>query len=166
MSERRAVELSSVVTDEEISNGFLRGKTIVDLRVKLNRGDGGFEVVDWFPRVGMAGFTNRAVTFCDLNDDHLLDAVFVDSRERDPGVVVSLGVSDGGLPVLEGRYPLPNPGEGSVLAADLDGDGDPDLVVLEHSYQGQGGVHVLKSQLRERETELENKAPGSTCTSC
>ena len=51
-----------------------------------------------------------------------------------------------GAPVLEGYYPLP--GEGNqALTGDVNGDGDPDLVVLGTSPEsGNGGVSVFINQ--------------------
>ena len=65
----------------------------------------------------------------DLNGDGLLDVALVDiNLATGPALMVLLG-QHGGAPVLEGRYPLPGKGD-QVLAGDVDGDGDDDLVVL------------------------------------
>ena len=55
-----------------------------------------------------------------------------------PALMVLLGQRDG-VPVLEGRYPLPGKGE-QVLAGDVDGDGVDDLVVLGISAEAGEGV--------------------------
>ena len=62
-----------------------------------------------------------------------------------PALLVWLGQRNG-APVLEGYYPLP--GEGNqVLASDVNGDGDTDLVVLgTNPASGHGGVFVLVNQ--------------------
>ena len=75
----------------------------------------------------------------DLNGDGLLDVALVDiNQATGPALVVLLGQRDG-VPVLEGRYPLPGKGD-QVLAGDVDGDGDDDLVVLGISADAGEGV--------------------------
>ena len=75
----------------------------------------------------------------DLNGDGLLDVALVDiNLATGPALVVLLGQREG-APVLEGRYPLPGKG-GEVLAGDVDGDGDDDLVVLGISAEAGEGV--------------------------
>ena len=75
----------------------------------------------------------------DLNGDGLLDVALVDiNLATGPALVVLLGQRDG-APVLEGRYRLPGKGE-QVLAGDVDGDGDDDLVVLGISAEAGEGL--------------------------
>ena len=75
----------------------------------------------------------------DLNGDGLLDMALVDiNLATGPALVVLLGQREG-VPVLEGRYPLPGKGS-QVLAGDVDGDGDDDLVVLGISAEAGEGV--------------------------
>jgi hypothetical protein len=119
------------------------------LQMMLNRGDGSFEVLKWHADPLLP----HDVQFFDLNGDHLLDPVFVDSNPRYPAVIVSMGVK-GGLPVQEGRYPLEGTG-GMVLGGDVNSDGVMDLVVLERSTTESGGVYVLRGDPFYRRTAVE-----------
>ena len=75
----------------------------------------------------------------DLNGDGLLDVALVDvNLATGPALMVLLGQRDG-TPVVEGRYPLPGKGD-QVLAGDVDGDGDDDLVVLGVSAEAGEGL--------------------------
>ena len=77
----------------------------------------------------------------DLNGDGLLDVALVDiNLATGPALMVLLGQRDG-VPVLEGRYPLPGKGD-QVLAGDVDGDGDDDLVVLGISADAGEGLEL------------------------
>ena len=82
----------------------------------------------------------------DLNGDGLLDLAVVDGNlATGPALVVLVGQRDG-LPVVEGRYPLPSTG-GEVLTGDVNGDGATDLVVLGRSVEGgPGGAFVFINQ--------------------
>ena len=133
-------------------------------------GDGGrwtysasLERIDWFYhglalwRLDASGEWTRhslldwkvrpsAVTATDLNGDGVLDvALLAGNSTVGPALMVWLGQRNG-APVLEGYYPLP--GEGSqVLTSDVNGDGDPDLVVLGTSPASDlGGVSVFINQ--------------------
>ena len=80
----------------------------------------------------------------DLNGDGLLDLAVVDGNvATGPALVVLVGQRDG-VPVVEGRYPLPGIGN-EVLAGDVNGDGATDLVVLARSG-GDGGAFVFLNQ--------------------
>ncbi len=97
-------------------------------------------LLDWQVR------PSHAASASDLNGDGLLDAALVDRNLTDDSALVVLLGQRNSAPVLEGYYPLP--GEGSqVLASDVNGDGDTDLVVLGTSPESDhGGVFVLINQ--------------------
>ncbi len=86
------------------------------------------------------------VVASDLNGDGLLDMAVLDINvTTGPVLVVLVGQRDG-VPVVEGRYPLPGVGD-EVLAGDVDGDGADDLVVLGRSMEGgPGGAFVFLNQ--------------------
>ena len=80
----------------------------------------------------------------DLTGDGLLDLAVLDGNmATGPALVVLVGQRDG-VPVVEGRYPLPGIGN-EVLAGDVNGDGATDLVVLARSG-GDGGAFVFLNQ--------------------
>ena len=91
-------------------------------------------------------YPDRAVIASDLTGDGLLDLAVVDVNVvTGPALVVLVGQRDG-VPVVEGRYPLPGMGS-QVLAGDVNGDGATDLVVLGRSVEGgPGGAFVFINQ--------------------
>ena len=97
-------------------------------------------LLDWKVR------PSHAATASDLNGDGLLDIALVDRNLADGSALMVLLGQRNGAPVLEGYYPLP--GEGNqVLASDVNGDGDTDLVVLGTSpASDHGGVFVFINQ--------------------
>ncbi len=85
-------------------------------------------------------------TASDVNGDGVLDVAMIAGNSTvGPALVVLLGQRNG-APVLEGYYPLPSEGN-QVLASDVNGDGDTDLVVLGTSpTSDHGGVFVFINQ--------------------
>ena len=88
----------------------------------------------------------HGATASDLNGDGVLDvALVIGNSTVGKALVVWLGQRNG-APALEGSYPLPGDGI-QVLASDVNGDGDTDLVVLGTSpASDHGGVFVFINQ--------------------
>ena len=91
-------------------------------------------------------YSGGGVVASDLTGDGLLDLAVVDINvATGPALIVLVGQRDG-VPVVEGRYPLPGMGS-QVLAGDVNGDGATDLVVLGQSVEGDdGGAFVFLNQ--------------------
>ena len=130
--------------EQNLSSDFNTGITYHGLTLWQVDASGGVERHDLLgPQVMVTyGFGNEVLA-SDLNGDGLLDLAVVDANvTTGPALMVLVGQRDG-VPVVEGRYPLPGVG-GEVLAGDMNGDGATDLVVLGRSVEGgDGGAFVF-----------------------
>ncbi|MBV9100301.1 MAG: VCBS repeat-containing protein [Candidatus Dormibacteraeota bacterium] len=102
------------------------------------------------------GYNAAGLSLADLNGDGRPDVVFVDDNTSGGSDVGSvkwiLNNGDGTFPVATQQNPYPsysinapgNPGATqSVAVADLNGDGRPDIVVMDRNQNGQAGVEIL-----------------------
>jgi hypothetical protein len=113
------------------------------LSVLLNKGDGTFD-----PAIGYsAGYDIGSVAIADVNGDGKADVIVldqVDSAFKHSQLAVLLGNGDGTLGAAT-IYELTIGGTSalSLAAADLNGDGKPDLVVTDIDTKGNGLIIVL-----------------------
>ena len=132
---------TDMVAGRAVASMTPMGPVLTGLDLLINPGDGILDKVAWYER----SYVQQDVVFSDLNEDGLLDAVFVDRNFRQPALVVSTGRKNG-VPLREGHYPLQGLG-GMVMGRDVDGDSDIDLVVLENAVRGGGsGIYILSNQ--------------------
>ena len=141
-----AVELVGSPERDLFSN-FDAGSTYHGLALWRVDASGGVERHDLLgPQVLVPDENYGGVLARDLTGDGLLDLAVVDGNPATgPALAVLVGQRDG-VPVVEGRYPLPGVGS-QVLAGDVNGDGAVDLVVLGRSVEGgDGGAFVFLNQ--------------------
>ncbi|HSM06771.1 MAG TPA: VCBS repeat-containing protein [Longimicrobiales bacterium] len=106
-------------------------------RVLLNDGSGRFALGSTF---GRGEWATRHVRVADLNGDGRPDAVLANRYGSETGPsFVCFGTDDGGFE--DGCEPVTQGSATTIAPADIDGDGDVDLVVP-HRDQGQGFVYL------------------------
>jgi len=113
------------------------------LSVLLNKGDGTFEAAVGYS----AGYDIRSVAIADVNGDGKPDVIALDQADStftQSAVAVLLGNGDGTLGTAV-TYELTIGGTNalSLAAADLNGDGKPDLVATDADTKGNGVINVL-----------------------
>ena len=142
-----AVELVGI-PERNLFFDFYAGSTYHGLALWRVDASGGVERYDLLgPQVLLPDpYFEGGVLARDLTGDGLLDLAVIDvNPATGPALVVLVGQRDG-VPVVEGRYPLPGTGS-QVLAGDVNGDGATDLVVLGRSVEGgPGGAFVFLNQ--------------------
>jgi hypothetical protein len=127
------------------------------LNIFLNDGDGGFR----FPQIVPAGSNPRAVAAGDLNGDGKDDLVVGNFNSASFDVFLNDGAGGFGAAV---NYPVPaggTPRPEFFLIANLDGDGDRDLIVLNNSSVS-GNVYVYTNNGTGSFTLSQNIATGGT----
>jgi hypothetical protein len=113
------------------------------LSVLLNKGDGTFEAAVGYS----AGIDITSVAIADVNGDGKPDVIALDSAADSfthSAVAVLLGNGDGTLgTAVTYQLTIGGPTALSLAAADLNGDGKPDLVVTDGDTKGNGFIIVL-----------------------
>lgn len=131
--------------------GF-EGLWVQGLTLAAGQTDGSFRSLPWLDgAIVRAG--PQELKWADLDSDGVLDVVFPDHASSGPVLVVCVGQTDGGVPVVEGRYELGGSPEEPLLG-DVDGDGDADVVVIESTHGSQGGVEVFLNLAGDRPTAV------------
>ena len=123
--------------------GASDGFGVVSLNVLLNKGDGTFEAAVSYS----AGTDISSVAIADVNGDGNLDVIALDEldkTETHSAVEVLLGNGDGRLgKAVTYELTVGETAGLSLAAADLNGDGKPDLVVTDGDNQGNAFIDVL-----------------------
>jgi hypothetical protein len=117
------------------------GEGVVSLNVLLNKGDGTFEAAVGYS----AGFDVTSVAIADVNGDGKPDVIALDESNNTFShsvVAVLLGNGNGRLDKAV-TYELTGDDALSLTAADLNGDGKPDLVVTNGDNHGNAFITVL-----------------------
>jgi FG-GAP-like repeat/Bacterial Ig-like domain (group 3)/FG-GAP repeat len=118
------------------------GAGVVSLNVLLNKGDGTFET----PVGYSAGADIASVAIADVNGDGKPDVIALDEIDNtlSHGVVaVLLGDGNGRLSKAVTYTLTGGPAVSALAAADVNGDGKPDLVVTGDDNKGNGIINVL-----------------------
>ncbi|MFH2073130.1 MAG: FG-GAP-like repeat-containing protein, partial [Actinomycetota bacterium] len=148
-------DVDAVLAQARLDGSYLGTPLHVGLEMAINAGGGEMNRLPWLPQVTTPPVR---LTFCDMNGDGMLDGVLPHAGQRERGVVVALGVT-GGVPKVEGFYEVSGR-TGQCLVGDVDGDGDADVVMLEPSRYGEGGVHVVRNTGAHAGTVVEEEVGG------